>query len=42
MNHNHDPDAFDSAGFADYLRDAAFFLLVLFGLLLITSPVWLP
>jgi len=36
-----DPDEFDSAGFADLLRDAVPLVLFLLLALLILTPVWL-
>ncbi len=38
----HDPDAFDSAGFADMLRDAVWAILLMLLFLAVLSPVWLP
>ena len=37
----HDPDEFDSAGFADYLHDAVTLVLICLLLLAVTSPWWM-
>lgn len=41
-NEPHDPDAFDSAGFADLLRDAVWAILLMLLFLTVLTPVWLP
>jgi hypothetical protein len=38
----HDPDHFDADGFADYLSDAIYFLLMVCLLAVAAMPWWLP